>query len=103
MAKDVRTDMSEVRAGELVDMRSRIAVGDNKASPSADSPPEIPESGKRGAPKLPAFDKGATYEVELSAPVEIVPGQWLKPKDRHTMTGEVAETFKESIRAAKKT
>jgi hypothetical protein len=74
----------EVRKGEWIDDRV-IQIG-GPASPSEDSPPELPK--KRDAKALPTFVADKAYSVSLAESV-VVDGRALSPGKEYIMAGYV--------------
>lgn len=53
--------------------------------------------------KLPKFEYGATYEIQVSRPVELAKDLWARPSSGLiTVDGDKAEEIKDAILTAKK-
>jgi hypothetical protein len=80
----------EIGPGQWID--DRVINASMRASPSKDSPPELPE--ERAIPAT--FDPTKVYEVVLGKSVEI-DGRWRSPSNSYQMVGAVAEANRAAI------
>lgn len=88
---DNRGSRRQVRPGEWID--DRVIELNRRASPSKDSPPELP--GSRATPPS-SYDITKVYKVTLGKPAEFS-GRILAPGKEYEMVGAAAESIKASI------
>jgi len=81
----------EVRPGEWLDDR-RIVIG-GPASPSKDSPPELPAV--RGTPPA-SYDVTKVYSIKLGKGIMFA-GRMLSPGKEYQMTGEACTTVSSAV------
>jgi hypothetical protein len=80
--QDGKGSRREIRKGEWID--DRVIVIGGPASPSEDSPPDLPKKSERA---LPTFTAGKAYQVTLGKAC-IFAGRVLSPAKAYQMTGE---------------